>query len=485
MSAVAEAPNLTQAELAELVQLLEERNRRASRRKLSSYYPETGPLRRELYPKHMEFFEAGANHRQRCALAANRIGKSEGMGGYELTLHLTGRYPAWWKGRRFDRPIRAWACGKNAETVREILQLKLLGPANAQGTGLIPGDDLARVTRAAGVAESADTVYVRHVSGGESMLMFKSYEQGRRAFEGTEQDVIWLDEEPPIDIFTECLIRTMTTRGIVMCTFTPLLGMSQTVMHFLEGGDLERAGDVGDGRYVVLATWDDAPHLTEADKAELWKSIPAYQRDARTKGVPQLGSGAIYPVPESDIVVADFAVPAHWRKAYGMDVGWNRTAAIWAAIDPGTSCAYLYAEHYRSQAEPVVNAQAVKERGEWIPGAIDPAAHGRGQKDGEQLLSIYKGLGLKVEPAVNAVESGIANVWERLSTGRLKVFASLSAWRAEFRLYRRNEKGQIVKEHDHLMDATRYLVMSGLERARLRPNPAGLGSQRPQGSVLC
>lgn len=218
-----------------------------------------------------------------------------------------------------------------------------------------------------------------------------------------------------------------------------------------------------------MATWDDAPHLTEKDKAELEASIPAYQRDARTKGIPQLGSGAIYPVPESDILVDPFPVPLYWPRAYGMDVGWKRTAAVWGAIDHDTDTVYLYAEHYRGQAEPSVHAEGIKRHGEWMHGAIDPAARGRGQRDGEQLLQNYVDLGLRLTPAINAREAGIFEVWQRLSTGRMKVFRTMQSWLAEYRLYRRDEKGEVVKENDHLMDGTRYLTMSGLKLATIDP----------------
>jgi hypothetical protein len=218
-----------------------------------------------------------------------------------------------------------------------------------------------------------------------------------------------------------------------------------------------------------MAGWDDIPHLDAQTKAELLASIPPHQRDARSKGVPQLGSGAIYPVPESDFVVPDFEIPAHWPRAYGLDVGWKRTAAVWGALDRQTSTVYLYAEHYRGEAEPVVHTQAIKSRGEWIPGVIDPAARGRGQHDGSRLIESYTQLGLKLEAADNAVETGLFEVWQRLSGGRLKVFESLGNWRQEFRLYRRNEKGQIVKENDHLMDACRYLLASGMDRAKTKP----------------
>jgi hypothetical protein len=206
-----------------------------------------------------------------------------------------------------------------------------------------------------------------------------------------------------------------------------------------------------------MASWSDAPHLSESAKDELWASIPPFQRDARSKGIPQLGAGAIYPVPETDLLVDPFAIPLHWPQGYGMDVGWNCTAAVWGALDRSSDTLYLVGEHRRSQAEPSVNAAGIRARGDWIPGFIDPASRGRSQRDGQQLLNDYHNLGLKLLLADNGVESGLYGVWNRLSTGRLKVFRSMSNWLQEFRLYRRDEKGHVVKANDHLMDATRYL----------------------------
>jgi len=74
-------------------------------------------------------------------------------------------------------------------------------------------------------------------------VQFKSYDQGREAFQGTEQDGIWLDEEPPEDVYTECLLRTMTNNGLVMLTFTPLRGMSSVVLAFLPGGAVPEKQD--------------------------------------------------------------------------------------------------------------------------------------------------------------------------------------------------------------------------------------------------
>jgi hypothetical protein len=213
---------------------------------------------------------------------------------------------------------------------------------------------------------------------------------------------------------------------------------------------------------VTMATWDDVPHLTDKDKAEMLAAIPEWQRDARSKGVPQLGSGAIYPVSEDDVVIPPFAIPAFWPRGYALDVGWNCTCALFGSHDRETDTLYVYNEHYMGKAEPSTHATAIHGRGKWLQGVVDPAARGRSQKDGEQLIQNYRDLGLILSPAINGVESGIFEVWQRLVTGRLKFFSTLSNTRAEYRLYRRDAKGHVVKVMDHAMDTLRYLVMSGI-----------------------
>lgn len=473
-----------------MLALQEEKLRRLERRRFQTLYPDTGPLRRDLYSKHLEFFRAGADYNERCAMAANRIGKSFGMGGYEMVCHLTGQYPEWWEGRRFDHPIDAWAAGKTKETTRDIIQLILFGPVldirpkTVKGTGLIPGEAIKRVTWKD--MDAIDTAEIKHVSGGTSVIGFKSYDQGAGAFEGTAKHVVWFDEEPPMGVYNEGLIRTMTTNGIAMLTFTPLQGLSEVVRGFL-GAEFQFTDDLetvqSEGKFLVQAGWDDVPHLDEDQKRKLLASTPPYLRDARSKGAPSLGAGAIYPVEESAFVVDPFPVPKYWRRAYAMDVGWRRTAVVWLAYDPENDTVYLTAEYYRGQAEPSIHATAVKARGAWIPGVIDPAARGRSQADGKVLKQTYTDLGLDLVDANNAVEAGVLTVFELLSTGRLKVFKTMQNWLAEYRLYRRDEKGQIIKEKDHLMDATRYAVtrsetegrMSALQRAIVKPAPVVSG----------
>ena len=248
-------------------------------------------------------------------------------------------------------------------------------------------------------------------------------------------------------------------------------------------------------KIVITSSWDDTPHITAEAAASLIKSYLPYERDARTKGIPSLGAGAIYPINETEIICAPFKLEPWYEYCYALDVGWRKTACLWGARDPETDILYLWSEHYKGEALPAehatdirarasfpdvpsgaLNASGLHSRGDWIPGVIDPASRGRSQIDGERLIAQYKELGLLLSPAENAVSAGIYAVWERLSTGRLKVFSTLQNFLMEFRIYRRDEKGNIVKENDHLMDCVKYMVLSGLKVAIQRP--VGLVAQQ-------
>lgn len=464
-----------------LAELLEERDKRKKTRKLYSYFPDTGPLRRELYKKHLKGFTAMTQARHVWMMAGNRTGKTESWLCYAITVAMTGRYPEWWPGRKWDRPVNVWVAGKSGTTTRDILQQKLLGPFNDIGTGLIPASDIIKTTAKSGIAEAVDTLTVRHISGGTSVLQFKSYDQGRKAYEGTEQDIIGCDEEPPTDIYEEMTLRTMTTKGSIWSSFTPLEGLTELIVNEFPNGFPEGRVPEGltvNGKYVVTMDWDDVPHLSQADKDELWKDIAPHLRETRKSGVPAVGRGLIYPVPQSDIECDPFPIPDDWKKVYGFDVGWNKTAAVFGAVDPNTNVLYIYDLHYQGQAEPAVHASAVKRRGEWMPGVVDPGARGRSQVDGKKLIDEYRLEGLDLYWAKNYIEAGLLKVWQGFTGGIIKVFKTLAALFAELRSYRRDDDGQIVKENDHALDALRYLVMSGIERARISPLMARERQQR-------
>lgn len=221
--------------------LFREIRRRTERDALSRFYPDEGPLRRELYVKHVAMLNAGREHIERVAMGGNRVGKTTSIGGYETALHLTGLYPPWWAGRVFAKPISVWAAGTKGVKVRDVNQKILLGRLNqragftqAEG-GLIPAARIGRLTRKPSVTDAIDQVVVNHVRGWENVLTFKSYEEGRESFEAEGIDFIWLDEEPPKAIYNESKMRLLTTGGCILSTFTPVSGMTETVLMLLEG----------------------------------------------------------------------------------------------------------------------------------------------------------------------------------------------------------------------------------------------------------
>jgi phage terminase large subunit-like protein len=459
-------------DIKKLSLMAEEVKKRGLQRKLFSMYPDEGEFARHKYVKHLKFFSGKT--RERLFSAANRTGKTT-SGAYEAALHLTGLYPEWWDGTVFDHPVTAWGAGVSNESTRGVVQKELFGIVSGSrngrkwvsGTGMIPYNLIEDLTWKQGVSDMIDTAHIRNASGGISTLELKAYKQGRRAFEGQAVHFIWFDEEPPREIYSEAITRTATTQGIIYTTFTPLLGVSETVKRFLEDG---KAREYNDGvKAVTMMSWAETPHLDDKTIQELTASYSPHEIDARTKGIPSLGSGVVYPVPESHYVVEPFKIPKHFKRVYGMDVGWNYTAVVWGAIDPETEIVYIYDDYKGEKGEPHNHAHAIKRRGKWIHGVIDPAARSRGQKDGEQLLTAYRDLGLSLIPAKNAVSSGLLMTYQLLSRGQLKVFKTCNSLLSEMRLYRRDEKGNIVKEDDHCVDGLRYLVVSGLDVATSSP----------------
>lgn len=230
--------------------------------------------------------------------------------------------------------------------------------------------------------------------------------------------------------------------------------------------------EISPSRYLVQAGWKDVPHLDAKTQREILDSTEPYLRAARSEGAPSLGSGAIFPIDWSEVSVDPFQIPNYWKRAYGFDVGWNMTVAIWGATDPADGVTYCYSEYAMGKATPATHAAAIRARGEWIPGAIDPAARGRSQDEGKTLYASYTDLGLHLTLADNRVKGeggGLDVVWQRLSAGRIKIFRTLVGMESEYREYRRDDNGKVVKENDHRMDAFRYLVMTGPEIAMHKP----------------
>lgn len=444
-----------------MIALVEEKRKRERENKLRLYRP---------YAKQAEFHANGLSFRERLLMAGNQLGKTWSAG-FETSMHLTGRYPDWWKGREFKKPVAGWAAGVTSEVTRDSVQRVLCGRSNAIGTGAIPKDAIKDKSMKRGVADAIDTLVIRHGGGGdvqasESLLGFKSYDQGREKFQAETLDFVWLDEEPDEDIYTESLTRTNATGGIVFMTFTPLKGMSNVVKRFLS--------DKPDGSVVTSMTIDDAEHYTPEQRRAIINSYPAHEREARTKGIPTLGSGRIFPISEDLLKVDPFQIPTHWPQICGIDFGWDHpSAAVKLAWDRDNDIIYVTAAHRQKEQTPLLFAATVKPWGDWLPWAWphDGLQHDKGS--GEALADQYKAQGLNMLPdkathppkdgekegtGGNSVEAGVVDMLDRMQTGRWKVFSNLADWIEEFRMYHRKD-GKIVKLDDDLISASRYGYM--------------------------
>ena len=438
---------------------LEEMAKRRTENRLAYYKP---------YPKQTEFHTAGADPaiRERLLVAGNQLGKTV-AGSFEAAMHLTGIYPSWWQGARFDDPTIGWAASETSQGTRDTVQRLLLGQVGSWGTGAIPASNIIEIKRAAhGVADAVETILVKHISGGISRVTLKTYDQGRTRWQGETLDFVWFDEEPPQDIYSEGLTRTNATQGIVWVTFTPLKGMSDVVKRFMV--------DKHTGTHVTTMTIHDAGHYTPEQQASIIASYPAHEREARSMGIPTLGSGRIYPVDEEFIKCDPIPIPSHWAQICGIDFGWDHpSAAVRLAWDRDSDIIYVTSAHRQREQTPVLFAATVKPWGDWLPWAWphDGLQHDKGS--GEALAAQYKAQGLKMlkdkathapeknEPegsGGNSVEAGVMELLDRMQTGRLKVFRHLNDWFSEFRLYHRKD-GKIVKLDDDLLSATRYAVM--------------------------
>lgn len=455
------------------------------------------------YEKQQEFFDMGAWARERLLMAGNQLGKSE-AGAVEMAYHLTGDYPDDWLGYRFDHPVTAWAAGVSSEKVRNIQQTKLCGQyglESALGTGYIPKSlFVGKPSMARGITDAFDTIHVRHKSGGTSTLSFKSYEQGREKFQGDTLHVLWLDEEPPMDIYSECLTRLTATQGILFMTFTPLLGMSDVVGRYLNEKSDDRGSVVMTINNVPLIHFmtpnerlkgEEVPAavLTER-RTKIIAGYPAHEREARANGVPMLGSGRIFPYADELISEPPLSyVPLHWVKIWGIDFGIGHPfAAVLLAWDRDNDIVHVL-HAIRMVAKdgsitPINHAAAMKTIGGEVPVAWPADGNQRDKGSGDQLAEIYKKHGLKMRPTHAtwpeggiSTEVGITTMEERIKTGKFKVAAHLSEWFEEFRFYHRKD-GMIVKVKDDLLSGTRIGIM---DLRHAKPVPLGAARLKAKG----
>ena len=462
-------PAATRGDLEKAVEIAREIRNRERYNKLDFYDP---------YPYQLNFHETGAEANQRLLMAANRIGKSY-SGAAEMAYHITGLYPKWWNGRRFKKPIVAWAGGVSNETTRDIVQYELLGSPDdpdAFGSGSIPRSCIIKTERKPGVPNAKSMALIKHVSGGNSSLFFKAYEMGVDKWQGRSVDCVWLDEEPSRELYSQAVTRTLDRRGMVYMTFTPESGMTETVASFMNR--------LQTGQSLTNATWDDASekvlsmkgergHLSETVMEQILSSYSPHEREMRRYGRPSIGSGLIFPIGEEDIITEPVHLEDHWPRIAAIDFGWDHpTAVVWCAIDRDEEMFYVYDCYRASKASPSVHAGIIKSRPQFIPIAYPHDGNRRDSMGNPGLADQYRNLGCNFlidhftnPPALgenkgsNSIEEGLMAILQSMEAGKFKVFSTLSDWFEEFRMYHR-KNNKVVPIRDDLMSATRYAFQS-------------------------
>jgi len=462
-------PAATRGDLEKAVEIAREIRNRERYNKLDFYDP---------YPYQLNFHETGAEANQRLLMAANRIGKSY-SGAAEMAYHITGLYPKWWNGRRFKKPIVAWAGGVSNETTRDIVQYELLGSPDdpdAFGSGSIPRSCIIKTERKPGVPNAKSMALIKHVSGGNSSLFFKAYEMGVDKWQGRSVDCVWLDEEPSRELYSQAVTRTLDRRGMVYMTFTPENGMTETVASFMNR--------LQSGQSLTNATWDDASekvlsmkgergHLSETVMEQILSSYSPHEREMRRYGRPSIGSGLIFPIGEEDIITEPVHLEDHWPRIAAIDFGWDHpTAVVWCAIDRDEEMFYVYDCYRASKASPSVHAGIIKSRPQFIPIAYPHDGNRRDSMGNPGLADQYRNLGCNFlidhftnPPALgenkgsNSIEEGLMAILQSMEAGKFKVFSTLSDWFEEFRMYHR-KNNKVVPIRDDLMSATRYAFQS-------------------------
>ncbi|WP_162176377.1 terminase large subunit domain-containing protein [Enterovibrio calviensis] len=439
------------------------------------------------YDFQLTMFGAGVKHRSRYACLANRIGKTY-AGSLEVAYHLTGKYPEWWNGIKYDYPVLVWAIGLTANSTRTVMQKEVLGTEIGKdlsnvGSGSIPRDfiDFASLERD---GNTIQTVRVKHytngIQDGLSTLEFRSTQQGVMSLMGQSVDFIWLDEEDhykSLEIFAQCLTRTGTkAKGRILQTATPEAGYTELIRKFEEE----------QGLFIFHAGWDDAPHLTETIKSELLAGIPEWEIPMRTKGLPSRGSGAIFPVDDDFISVPDFEPQEHWPVIAGVDFGKSVDPSVVMFItkDPETETYFIFKEFFLNvdkSVDAIANAIKTSQYPRIpviVPHDANTAVEGGGMETKARLL---RGLNCNVIRRVfnnpQFIQNKITNCQEKnqgregglhwmaygLKSGFIKVAADCMHWRRQKRSFfwkQRGGKTISASTHDDTIDASRYALLT-------------------------
>ena len=430
-----------------------------------------------LYDKQREFAALTRTYRETALFGGNGSGKTE-TGAFMASVWLTGEYPIWWAGRRWAQHIEMWIAGPSLTALRESTQLKLFGASSADdeawGSGMIPKRCLGRPTYMRGAPDIIDRIKIKHLMGQSSTLTFKTYEQARANWQGARLDVIWFDEEPPEDLYSEGLARLTGRDGLSFMTFTPLKPGSGVVKRYSE--------EVAPNRSSTTISLTECPHISPAELAVIRGRYSEREWPARIDGNPLYGGGLVFRTLEPGIVcdIRLSDVPLHWPKLWGVDFGIGHPfAAALLAFDPDAEIAYVIHTVRLRGATILEHCAAVKSIASNLPVAWPH--DGKNRRDtGHELVALkelYKAQGLKMLPfhaqdahGSNALHPSVYEMDQAMRLGKFKVARTCRDWFEEYRKYHYDDEQHIVPVEDDAISASRYAWMM---RRFARQGPIG------------
>ena len=424
---------------------------------------------------------------RRGILAANRIGKTVSTC-YETAMHLTGRYPEWWQGRRWDKPVTVMVAGEGWSQVALVLQNELLGTPDVKlienlGTGAIPRDCVVVDTMRNDGANCIGCE-VRHVSGGRSYLLFANYTQEVRQLQGFKLDIAVFDEQPPDDFFSEIVTRTATTQGQILCSFTPLKGLNGLVSKFW---NREAGYD------YIRVSWDDVPEydlwgepfLLRATREQLERDYLPHEREARIQGKPIMGKGAVFQMrhwPTYKPGEFNFRERLNIHRVLSLDLGLvnDKTVISLMYWDPYERQAWLHKQIIVQGVEEAVPTQYINHLlrpevfGTPIVLPADASTPGRYTMSSESIRELFQNYELNVldRPIMNPPDPqgrvtnhksyGINQMRQMLEVGSLMVNENCVEFLTEAQNYYVDEKGRF-SDPDDCIDSARYALLACLQ----------------------
>ena len=415
---------------------------------------------KKKHKKQMAFHKC--RKRNRWVFGGNRSGKTE-CGAVEAIWILRGIHPY----RKNRKDAFGWSVSLSQQVQRDVAQSKILK--------YLPKSWIADITMLSGRKDNPaggiiDQIKIKNVFGGISTLGFKSCDQGREKFQGSSLDFVWLDEEPPKDIYEECLMRVMDRRGDIFGTMTPLKG--ETFIYNEIYLNRRNNPEV----WCEFMSWDDNPFLSKSEIKLLSESLDEATLDCRRYGKFSKGAGLVY--PEFDLsahVIEPFAVPREWQDVISIDPGLNNPlSAHWYAVDWDGNV-YVVAEHFGAGMDVDEHARCIRDisaRIGWktdgrgrISALIDSAANQRTLASPKSVAELFYEKGIVVNTNVNKdVFAGICRVKEYLKAGNgkpnLYVFNTCKNMIEEFSGYHWADGDAPVKRDDHCMDELRYYLMN-------------------------